>query len=397
MFLSLLFLAGQVSGVTRASKRFVQAILSFRMVLQQEPHGAVSVLIQAKQKEIAVGRFLVAAVFVITAAFQPAGAQEAVAQFYKGRTIAILVGTSAGGGYDVYARLMARFLSAHVPGAPNVVVSNMPGNASNVMAAHVATTAVKDGTIIGAAFSSQPLAAILEDATRLRYDPMRLHYLGSASADLFVCVARPDAPAKTFADTFKAELVVGGTSETEATGYLPILLNNVLGAKFKPVLGYPSSREIMAAIEKNEIHGMCGMNWTSLSAQYAPLLAEKKLRVIAQENARGVDELDKQGVPRTLEFAKTEEQRTILNTLYAQEIFARPYFVAPDVPRERVAVLRKAFMDTWQAPELQAEAKRMGLEVDPTSGEDLQKLLEKIYSASPALLGKIRDAIRTKN
>ncbi|MDH7799571.1 MULTISPECIES: tripartite tricarboxylate transporter substrate-binding protein [unclassified Beijerinckia] len=343
-----------------------------------------------------MGRFLVAAVSVLSVIVSQAKAQEAVGQFYKGRTITLVVGTSAGGGYDTYARLMARFLSAHVPGAPSVIVSNMPGAGSNVMAAYVAASAVKDGTIIGAPFSTQPLAGILEDVSRLRYDPTRLHYLGSATADLFVCVARPDAPAKTFADTFKAEMAMGGTAETGSTGYLPVLLNNVLGTQFKPVLGYPGSRQIMAAIEKGEVHGMCGINWASLTTQYATLLSEKKIRVIAQENARGVDELDKQGVPRTLEFAKTDEQRAILNIIYAQEVFARPYFVAPEVPRERLAALRQAFLDTWKAPELLTEAKRMGLDVDPTSGEDLQKLLEKIYASPADLLVKTREAIRLK-
>lgn len=337
---------------------------------------------------------VLAAASILLAAFQQAGAQEASQSFYKGRTIAIIVGSSAGGGYDAYARLMARFLGRHVPGTPNVIVSNMPGAGSNVMAAHVAVSAVKDGTIIGAPFSTQPLAGILEDTTRLRYEPMKLRYLGSATADLFVCVARPDAPAKTFADTFKTEIVVGGTAETGSTGYLPVLLNNVLGSKFKPVLGYPGSREIMAAIEKGEVHGMCGINWASLKTQYATLLSEKKIKVLVQENASGADELDKQGVPRTMEFAKTEEQRAILNTIYAQEIFARPYFMAPDVPSERVAMLRRAFMETWKDPDLLAEAKRMGLDVDATSGEDVQRLLEKIYALPPDLLAKTKAAIQ---
>lgn len=337
---------------------------------------------------------VLAAASILLAAFQQVGAQEASQSFYKGRTIAIIVGSSAGGGYDAYARLMARFLGRHVPGTPNVIVSNMPGAGSNVMAAHVAVSAAKDGTIIGAPFSTQPLAGILEDTRKLRYEPLKLRYLGSATADLFVCVARLDAPAKTFADTFKAEMVVGGTAETGSTGYLPVLLNNVLGSKFKPVLGYPGSSEIMAAIEKGEVHGMCGINWASLKTQYATLLNEKKIKVLVQENASGADELDKQGVPRTLEFAKTEEQRAILNTIYAQEIFARPYFMAPDVPSERVAMLRRAFMETWKDPDLLAEAKRMGLDVDATSGEDVQRLLEKIYALPPDLLAKTKAAIQ---
>jgi tripartite-type tricarboxylate transporter receptor subunit TctC len=272
----------------------------------------------------------------------------------------------------------------------------MPGAGSNIMAANVAVTALKDGTVIGAPFSTQPLSGILEDAARLRYDPVKLNYLGSATTDYFLCVASPAAPAKTFADAFKTEIVMGGTAETGSTGYLPVMLNNVLGTRFKPVFGYPGSREIMTAIEKGELHGMCGINLASIKSQYANLMSENKIHIIVQESANGVEELNKQGIPRTMDFAKTGEQRAIMDIIYSQEVYARPYFVAPETPKDRLEALRKAFMDTWKDPELLAEMKRMNLDVDPTSGEDLQKLLAKIYASPPDIIAKTKDAIRVK-
>ncbi len=325
-----------------------------------------------------------------------AGAQENLADIYKGKTVQIVVGTSPGGGYDAYARTMSRFMGRHLPGEPNVIVSNMPGAGSNVMSAYVANVAPKDGTVIGAPFSTQPLAAILEDVAKVRFDPRKLHYLGSATTDYLICLAGSTSPVQTFADAFKTEMVMGGTAETGSTGYLPVMLNNVLGTKFRIVFGYPGSREITAAIEKGELHGMCGLNLASINSQYSGLLKEGRIKLLAQESMEGHPDLNKQGVPRTGDFATTAEQRGILEIIYSQAVFARPYFVAGEVAAPRVTMLRKAFLDTWRDPDLMAEMKKMNLDVDTTSGEDLQKLLAKVYAAPPDLVEKTREAIKVK-
>ncbi len=329
-------------------------------------------------------------------AVTPAAAQEPVANFYTGRTITIVVGTSAGGGYDTYARIMSRYMGRHVPGAPRFIVSNMPGAGSNIMAAHVANAAPKDGTFIAAPFSTQPLAGVLEDIAQLRYEPRKLNYLGSATTDIFMCVASPDAPAKIFEDTFKVETVTGGTAERGSTGYLPVMLNNILGTKFKPVFGYPGSREIMAAIERGEVHAMCGLNWSSLNAQYANMWKEGKLKVLVQDSSTGHPEMDRLGIPKTINYAKTEEQKKIMEIIYSQEIFARPYFVAPEVPAERLAALRKAFMETWRDPDVIAEMNKMMLSVEPKPGEEIQAIIDRIYASPPELIEKTKEAIRLK-
>jgi tripartite-type tricarboxylate transporter receptor subunit TctC len=334
--------------------------------------------------------------WVAIATFSSPTVAQDLSSVWRGKTVNILVGTSAGGGYDTYARMLGRFLGKHIPGNPTVVVSNMAGAASNTMAGYVASVAPKDGTYIGAPFSTQPLGPILEDPGALRYDVTKLNYIGSANEDAFLCVVRKDAPATTFADAFVKENVMGGTAETGSTGYLPLLLNNVLGTKFKVVFGYPGSREMTMAMEKNEVHGQCGLGWSSLLTQYADLLKSGKITLLVQERIKGLPELDKLGVPRSGDFAKTEEQKAILEIIYSQETFGRPYFVAPDVPKERVDALRKAFMDTWKDPELLAEAQKMNLEVGPISGEEVQAILARIYASPLELREKARQAIKPK-
>lgn len=325
-----------------------------------------------------------------------ASAQENIGDFYKGKTVQIIVGTSAGGGYDVYARTLARHMGRHLPGAPNFIVANMPGAGSNIMSAHVVNAAPKDGTVIGAPFSTQPLAAVFENVQKLRFDPRRLHYLGSATTGHYLCVVRPDAPATQLKDMMTTEVVMGGTAESGSTGYLPILLNNVIGTKFKVVFGYPGSREITTAIERGEVHGMCGLGVSTLAAQYAALLKDGKIQVLAQESVNGTPALNKQGVPRTGDFAKTDDARMILEIIYSQGVFARPYFVVEETPPARVSALRKAFDATWADPEALAEMKRFGDDVEPTSGVDVQKLLARIYASAPDLLERANAAIRLK-
>ena len=337
------------------------------------------------------------AAFLVSALlFAPPAAAQDLASVWRGKTVTILVGTSAGGGYDTYARLLGRHMGKHIPGNPHIVVSNMAGAASNSMSGYVAGVAPKDGTVIGAPFSTQPLGPILEDPGMLRYDTTKLNYIGSANEDAFLCVVRKDAPIKTFADAFTTEAVMGGTAETGSTGYLPILLNNVLGTKFKVVFGYPGSREMFMAMDKNEVHGQCGMGWSSMKTQYVEYLRQQSITLLVQERIKPDPEMSALGVPVSGDFAKTPEQKAILEIIYAQETFGRPYFVAPEVPKERVDALRKAFMDTFKDPELLAETKKMNLETGPISGEEVQALLTRIWNSPEGLRRRTREAIRVK-
>ena len=332
----------------------------------------------------------VCAVLPATAAL----AQDKVAGFYKGKTVTILVGSSAGGGYDTYARLLSRHMGRHIPGAPKFVVQNMPGAGSNRAAGYVADVAAKDGTYIASVYSAQPLGRVLLDRSKLTYDPAKLNYLGSASQDTYVCLVRKDAQVKKYTDIFEKELVLGSSSPNASTGYMSILQRNVLGAKIKLVVGYRGSRQIFAAMEKGETQGVCGINWTSVQSGYKRFIDDGIAHIIVQEAEKGVPEANKAGIPRTFDYAKSEEAKKILRTVYMQGQFARPYFVAGGVPAERVSALRKAFMSAWQDKQLQAEAAKLRLEVNPLSGDDLQKLVLDINKEPDAFVEKVKQAIK---
>jgi tripartite-type tricarboxylate transporter receptor subunit TctC len=326
-----------------------------------------------------------------------AQAQDALAGFYKGRNLTIIIGSSPGGGYDLYGRLISRFIARHVPGAPTVVVQNMPGAASNIAASYVYNVAPKDGTVIGALFMGAVVEPLFGDAKRPTHDMSKFNYIGNANSDAYVCLVRTDAPVKTMADAFDKELVMGASAEGASTRDFPVLLRNLLGAKFKVVAGYPGTREINLALEKGEVQGACGETWSSVAATYPTWFKENLVRPLVQESNTGYPALDKMGVPLARDFAKTDEQKKILELIYSQTTFGRPYVVAPGVPEERVAALRKAFMETMTDADLVKEARRINLDIEPIAGEELQKIIAKLYATPQELVDKAKAAIAFGN
>ena len=321
-----------------------------------------------------------------------AWAQDAIESFYRGKTVTILVGSSAGGGYDLYGRLIARFLSPHIPGRPTIVVQNMPGAGSNVSAAYIYNAAAKDGTVIGAIFMGAVVDPLFGEK-RQTHDTTKFNYIGNANIDAYLCLIRTDAKFNSLADAFDRELVLGASAEGASTRDFATLLKNLLGLKFKVVAGYPGTREINLAIEKGEVQAGCGQTWSSVAATYPAWFRDGLVKPFVQEANTGYPDLDKMGVPLTKQFAKTDEQRSILELVYNQVAFSRPYVVAPGVPAERVAALRKAFMETMNDRDLIAEAKRINVDVFATSGEDLQKLIAKMYATPPEIVEKAKAAM----
>jgi tripartite-type tricarboxylate transporter receptor subunit TctC len=334
---------------------------------------------------------VVAACIVVLPAGR-ASAQDSVAQFFKGKQVTVIVGSSAGGGYDIYARLLARHMSKHIPGNPVMVTTNMPGAASNAAAAHVYNVAPKDGTVIGALQNTAVLDSLLDEAKRTRHDASKFIYLGSATTDHYVCIARADAAVKSFKDLLTQELIIGASQPGTSTRDFPVLLNTMAGTKFRIVTGYPGTREITLAIEKGEVQGLCGFSWSSLSAQRPDWIKTGFIRVLVQEHDKGHPAINKLGVPLAVDFARTPENRQIMELIYSSETFGRPYMMPPGVPADRVAALRKAFMETMRDGELSAEAQKIGLDIDPISGEELQTLAEKIYATPATIVEQAKQA-----
>jgi tripartite-type tricarboxylate transporter receptor subunit TctC len=337
------------------------------------------------------------AVSLAAIAVSHASAQDQVAQFYKGRQINVIVGSSAGGGYDIYARLLSRHMPKYIPGNPAMVVSNMAGAGSNAAAAHLYNAAPKDGTVIGALQNSAVLDALLDallgDTKRLRHDATKFVHLGSATIDHYVCIARADAEVKSFKDLLTQELIIGASQPGTSTRDFPAMLNNMTGSKIRLVSGYPGTREITLAIEKGEVKGLCGFSWSSLKAQRPDWLRSGFIRVIVQEHDKGHPDITRMGVPLAVDFARTPENRRVMELIYSSETFGRPYMMSPGVPVDRVAALRKAFMETMRDQELLAEAQRIGLVIDPISGEELQALAEKLFATPVAIVEQAKQAL----
>jgi tripartite-type tricarboxylate transporter receptor subunit TctC len=337
-----------------------------------------------------------ACLLAVTASFAlgslPAAAQDAAERFYRGKQIDLVIGSSVGGGYDAYARLIARYLGRYIPGNPTIVPQNMPGAGSNKAGGYIYALAPKDGTAIGAVFPGiilQPLIGTVPTP----HDPSKFIYLGSANSDVYMCVARKDAAVQTFKDLLTQVLIVAGGTEGDTTHDLPVIENNLLGAHFRIVSGYPGMRENTMAIERNEVQGVCGYGWASLESQHPEWLTRGFINIVVQESTRGYSKLNNMGVPRTADFAKTDEARQILELVYSQGVFGRPYVLPPGVPEDRVAALRKAFLAALADKALLDEAANMKLDIDATSGDDLQALVAKLFALPPSVAARAKEEL----
>jgi tripartite-type tricarboxylate transporter receptor subunit TctC len=320
-------------------------------------------------------------------------AQTPVEQFYRGKTVTITVGSAVGGGYDAYARLIGRHFGKHIPGNPTIVVQNMPGAGSNRAASYVSLQAAKDGTAIGAI---QPGAVVwpLLFNQPVQHDPSKLVMIGSMNRDIYLCLVRSDAPVKSFQEVLSGrEVIIGTAGEGSAIRDMPTLLVNVLRAKLRLVSGYAGTREVLIAIERNEVQGICGMGWASISMQHTDWIKSGFMRIIVQEDLQGEPEVTKMGVPLSVSFAKTDEDRQVMQLVYSQSLFGRPYVLPPGVPAERVTALRKAFLETLADKELIADAAKARLELSPLSGEDMQALVAKLYALPPTVIERAKQAL----
>ena len=321
-----------------------------------------------------------------------APAQDSVTNFYKARTINLVIGADAGGGSDTYGRLVARYMGKFLQGNPPIIPQNMPGAVSGKAASYLYTQAPRDGTTIGAIDSSAVLKPLFSSGS-LPYDPSKFIYLGSANSDTYLCIVRSDASVKTFEDTFSNEVILGATTEGAKVYDLPVMLDNILGTKLRIVRGYPGTNQISLAIESKEIEGMCGLSWATLAAQHPDWVSRGFVRILAQESMKGSPEMDKMGVPLTASFAKTEEDRQVMELIYSQSEFGRPFVIPPGVPADRVAALRAAFNAALKDKDLLEEAGRAGLDIDPLAGDDFQSLVAKLYALPPHIVERAKKAL----
>jgi tripartite-type tricarboxylate transporter receptor subunit TctC len=278
-----------------------------------------------------------------------------------------------------------------VSGNPSVVPFNLQGVGGAVVVFQLRTSAARDGTVIGALQPGVITAPLYGD--RKGYETRDLTYLGSANSEVDVCWVRSDATVTTYADVFSKEVIIGGSSPGDTSYDLPTAQNNLIGTKFKLVPGYKGVPEMLLAIERNEVQGLCGTGMPAMMAQKAAWVNSGFLKPLVQENSEGNPKLDQIGVPRAPTFARTKEDREALDLVYVPQKFGRPFAMPPGNHPERSAVLRRAFMEALRNPDLLAEAAKMNLDIVAMSGEDMEKLIVSIFETPPGVVARAKTAL----
>jgi tripartite-type tricarboxylate transporter receptor subunit TctC len=321
-----------------------------------------------------------------------AGRAETVAEFYKGKDIKMLIGQPVGGGYDTYARFFARHLSHFMPGAPNVIVQNMPGAGGVVMTNTLVAAQPRDGTVIGAAAGSVSTAALF-GASGARYDARELGWIGSLNSEVGLVVSYKTAPVQKLADIYNTEFIVGGSGATDGNVIFPRSMNQVLGTKFKVIPGYGGTANVVLAMERGEIHGTGSWHYSSISVARPTWLEDGTINVLTQLSLKRHPKVP--NTPTVIELAKTDEQRAILELIFAQQDMGRPVYGPPGMPADRKAALRKAFDDFVKDPKVQAEAIAIKIEINnPMSGAEIDKQIARLHAMSPDVVRKAGDAIK---
>lgn len=327
----------------------------------------------------------------IVCAASPLAAQPADS-FYAGKTVNLLIGTASGGGYDLYARALARQLGKHLPGQPNVVPKNMPGAGSLVLANHLYAVAPRDGLTFGALQRQAPLDPLLQgDKSAAKFDAAKFTWIGSISSETGFGIAATSAGIDSFADLKSKELIIsaqGGASDTEI---MPRAINAVLGTKMKIVTGYSGSADALLALERGEVGGYFTGGWAGVRNTVEPWLKAGKVKLLVQISTRKSPEFP--DLPLIMDFAATDNQRQVLALAFASQVWGRPYAAPPEVAVDRAAVLRDAFAKTIADPAFVTEVEKLNFTIDPLSGEEMARMIREVYAAPPAILAATRAAL----
>jgi tripartite-type tricarboxylate transporter receptor subunit TctC len=313
--------------------------------------------------------------------------------FYANKTITMIIGGGAGAGFDLYGRALARHYGNHIPGRPNIIVQNMPAAGSVALANHMYARAPKDGLTIGMIFPGVVVGPLLDEKMPATFKPAEFLYLGSANVSIRVCATYRTSKTKTFGDALARETTIGANAPGGSLFDYAYFLRNELGAKFNIVRGYPGSSDIVLAMERGEVEGLCGLDWSSLQSQRPHWVKEKAINVILQAGMDTDQNLAAIGAAPMWDYVKDAETRAVLELIVSQQVFGRPFMLPPDTPKDRADILRKAFDATMTDPAFLAEAAKMSLDIAPASGARVQELVEKLYAAPASVVSRARKAL----
>jgi tripartite-type tricarboxylate transporter receptor subunit TctC len=314
---------------------------------------------------------------------------ETPQEFYSRHPVSFYIGYPAGAAYDIYARLVGRFIGKHIPGQPAVIMKNMPGASSLILANALAHTLPRDGSVFGALFERIGLEPLV-GTTNARFDGTKFGWLGSVLKVTDVCMFWHTAPAKTIEDARHQEVIIGTAGNAGNSGLAPRILNAFLGTRFKLVGGYGGA-DLFLAMERGETQARCGMSWGGLKASKPDWLAQKKVNIVIQTALKKHPELS--DVPLVMDLISKPEDRIALEYLFATQEMGRPLATPPGVPEDRVVALRQAFDETMRDPEFLEAARRANLDIDPIPGAEVQAIMERLYKTPHEVIERV-EAIR---
>jgi tripartite-type tricarboxylate transporter receptor subunit TctC len=334
-------------------------------------------------------RLWAASLVLLVCAISPAAAQS-VADFYQGRQVTLLVGSSPGGGYDAVARLVARHLGRHIPGTPNIIVQNAPGGGSITMTNRIVRAMAQDGSYLGLVQRGVLLSQITKQPGA-QFDIGNINWIGSVSPELALVVSWETAPVKTVQDLLTKQLIVGGTGVTSDLEASARMLNATIGAKFKIVSGYPGQADVLLAMERGEIEGSADWSWDEIKTRHASYLEQHKINLILQNALKKAPDLP--NVPLAIDYVKDPSDRKVAELYLGLKQIARPILAGPGVPADRVDAIRKAFMALKNDPEFKADAEKVGIPVDPTPSSEIDAYVKLATSAAPEVGRRLTDIL----
>ena len=317
-----------------------------------------------------------------------APATRTPADFYRGRTMFVIIGYPPGGGYDLYARLLAQHMAKHIPGNPTMIPQNMPGAGSLKAANYLFTVAPKDGSVIGTFARGLGSAPLIGQAN---FDSTKFSWIGSVTKDTALCVSWGASPIKSWNDVMAKQYTFGGEGADADPDIFAKLYKNVFGAKIRLATGFPGTTNIALGMQRGEVQGLCGISWSTIKSQHADWIREKKVNLLLQAAPEKHPELP--NVPSANEIARNAEQRQILDFVLASQIMARPFTAPPGIPADRKAALRAAFDATMKDPAFLADAKRLQIDINPVSGAEVDALVAAAYATPKDVIAKAARAI----
>jgi tripartite-type tricarboxylate transporter receptor subunit TctC len=322
----------------------------------------------------------------------PARAADAVAAFYHGRTVQVLIGFSAGGGYDIYARTLARYMGKHIPGNPTLLPQNMPGAGTLKVANYIYNVAPKDGTVFGTFARGIPMERLLGRTVGERFDATKFTWIGSVTDEPSVCVFWAKSGIATWHDMQTKPFKVGGSGVTSDLDIYANVLRNMFRLPGRLITGFPGGTEVLLAMRQGEVDGRCGWSWSSLVSRDKELLDQKLVFVPVQ---LGIEKNpDIPNVPLVTDLTSDPKQKAALKLIFSRQEMARPFAAPPGIPPERAKALRDAFDATMKDPEFLAEAKRLDLEVRPVQGVKVEQLVKEVYAYPPDVVKIATQAIQ---